>query len=206
MASPAITAPTLRSAGKTPPAKANMTSQEQDFDLISRLASGDERAVTELYAAYGQRLYAYALRLTGDPAAAEDVTQDTLITAWRTANKFRGEGRLVAWLLGIVHHTAMKALRHPSRPIEAVEETAAEPRPSPEELAQAGEMKHWVRQGLESLSPEHRAALELVFYHGLSLEEAAAVCGCPVGTIKSRLSYARRHLHGVLSRSEEDWR
>ncbi len=183
----------------------SMTAQEYDLDLIRRMASGDENAVRELYAAYGQRLFAYALRLTNDRAAAEDVTQETLVIAWRTAGRFRGEGRLIAWLLGIVHHNAMNAFRHSpaSQPLEALEETAPGTHASPEEQAQAEEMKRWVRKGLQDLSTEHRAVLELVFYQGLTLSEVAEVCNCPRGTVKSRLSYARRHLRGLLSRSEE---
>src|SRR5512138_979126 len=99
-----------------------MTTQEQDLDLIRRMARGDENALREIYATYGQRLYVYALRLTNDPATAEDVTQETLVIAWRTARNFRGEGRLLAWLLGIVHHGALKTLRHTSQPLEALEE------------------------------------------------------------------------------------
>jgi len=184
----------------------SMTAREQDLDLIRRMASGDENAMRAVYAAYGQRLFAYALRLTNDPASAEDVTQETLVIAWRTARKFRGEGRLIAWLLGIVHHTAMKSLRHTSQPLEAVEDVPAESNASPEDQAQAEEMKRWVRQGLQSLSSEHRAVLELVFYQGLTLNEVTEVCRCPLGTVKSRLSYARQHLRGVLSRNEEIWR
>jgi len=206
MVSSAIAKQTLQVQRIVQGAKHNMTSQEQDLDLIHRMGAGDENAARELYAAYGQRLYTYALRITNDPATAEDVTQDTLVTAWRTANKFRGEGRLIAWLLGIVHHSAMKALRHASQPLDAIEETIPESHASPEEQAQTGEMKHWIRQGLQSLSAEHRAVLELVFYQGLSLNEVAEVCGCPLGTVKSRLSYARQHLRGVLSRDEENWR
>jgi RNA polymerase sigma-70 factor (ECF subfamily) len=183
-----------------------MTRQDLDLDLIERMIAGDDNAVRELYAAYGQRLYAYALRLTNDPAIAEDVTQDTLVTAWRTAKKFRGEGRLIAWLLGIVHHSAMKALRHASQPLDAIEETLSEANISPEEQAQIGETNQWIRRGLQSLSTEHRAVLELVFYQGLSLNEVAEVCECPLGTVKSRLNYARGHLRGVLSRNEENWR
>ena len=125
-----------------------MTAQEYDLDLIRRMASGDENAMRELYAAYGQRLFAYALRLTDDRATAEDVTQETLVVAWRTAGRFRGEGRLIAWLLGIVHHTAMKALRHASasQPLDELEETAPASHASPEEQAQAEEMKRWVRK------------------------------------------------------------
>jgi len=183
-----------------------MTEHEQDSDLLRRMKAGDDDAVRDLYAQYGQRLYAYALRLTNDPATAEDVTQSTLVTAWRTAHKFRGEGRLIAWLLGIVHHTAMKAIRNAPQFLDEAEETIPETQPSPEDQAQSGETKRWVRQGLQSLSPEHRAVLELVFYQGLSLNEAAEVLNCPLGTVKSRLSYARQHLRGVLSRTEENWR
>lgn len=183
-----------------------MTGPENDFHLIRRIAAGDENAVRELYATYGQRLYAYALRITNEPAAAEDVMQETLIVAWRTASKFRGDGRLIVWLLGIVHHSAMKALRHVHQPLESIEETTPEVNPSPEEQVEDGEMKHWIRQTLQSLSTEHRAVLELVFYQGLSLNEVAEVCECPLGTVKSRLSYARQRLRGVLSRSEENWR
>jgi RNA polymerase sigma-70 factor (ECF subfamily) len=185
-----------------------MTGQEQDLDLIQRMVAGNENAMRELYAAYGQRLYAYALRLTDDPAAAEDVMQDTLIIAWRTAHTFRGQGRLIAWLLGIVHHSAMKTLRHASasQPLEEIEETLPDANASPEEQAQTGETNRWVKKGLQNLSAEHRAVVELVFYQGLSLQEVARVCGCPLGTVKSRLSYARQHLRGVLSRSEENWR
>ncbi len=181
-----------------------MTQPVEDLDLIHRMQAGDDDAVRDLYAQYGQRLYAYALRLTNDPATAEDVTQNTLVTAWRTANKFRGEGRLIAWLLGIVHHTAMKSLRGSTNYLDDVaEETVSEDQPSPEEQAQVKEERRWVRQSLQSLSSEHRTVLELVFYQGLSLNEAAQVLNIPVGTVKSRLSYARDHLRGVLARTEE---
>ncbi|RPJ22107.1 MAG: sigma-70 family RNA polymerase sigma factor, partial [Chloroflexi bacterium] len=150
MVSPAIAKQFLHFQRATQSIKHSMTAQEQDLDLIRRMVSGDENAVRELYATYGQRLFAYALRLTDDRALAEDVAQETLVIAWRTAGKFRGEGRLVTWLLGIVHHSAMKALRQVSalQPLEALEETAPGINASPEEQAQMGEMKHWVRQGL----------------------------------------------------------
>lgn len=191
---------------KSQETQAAMTQPVDDFDLIRRMQAGDDDAVRDLYAQYGQRLHAYALRLTNDPAAAEDVVQVTLVTAWQTARTFRGEGRLIAWLLGIVHHTAMKSLRHMHQPLDAMEDAVSENQPTPEDQAEAGETKRWVRQGLKSLSVEHRAVLELVFYQGLSLDEVAKVCNCPLGTVKSRLSYARQHLRGVLSRTEEDWR
>ena len=181
-----------------------MTKPAEDLDLIRRMQAGDEDAVRDLYALYGQRLYAYALRLRNDPATAEDVTQNTLVTAWRTARTFRGEGRLIAWLLGIVHHTAMKSLRGSTNYLDDVaEETISADQPSPEEQAQVKDERRWVRQGMQSLSPEHRAVLELIFYQELTINEVAQVLDVPLGTVKSRLSYARTHLRGVLARTEE---
>lgn len=184
--------------------QATMTQSVDDLDLIRRMRAGDDDAVRDLYALYGQRLYAYALRLTNDSATAEDVTQNTLVTAWRTARTFRGEGRLIAWLLGIVHHTAMKTLRGDAHYLDDLaEETVSGDQPSPEEQAQVKDERRWVRQGMQSLSPEHRAVLELVFYQELSINETAQVLNVPPGTVKSRLSYARHHLRGVLTRTEE---
>jgi RNA polymerase sigma-70 factor (ECF subfamily) len=176
-----------------------------DLDLIRRLQAGDDDAVRDLYARHGRRMYAYALRLTNDPATAEDVTQNTLITVWRAIGSFRGEGRLIAWLLGIVHHTAMKSIRGTSAYTDPPEEDVLpDHQPSPQEQAEGLEMKRWVRDGLASLSLEHRTVLELVFYQGLSLNEVAEILDCPLGTVKSRLSHARQQLRGVLTRMEEN--
>ena len=176
---------------------------DHDLDLINQIASGDQEALCQLYSLYSQRMYAYALRLTGVPTTAEDIIQDTLVIVWQDAHRFRGEGKVLAWLLGIVHHTAMKSLRHTPRFISNdLETNLVNPEPSPEDQFQIDERKQWLQEGLQTLSPEHRAALELVFYQGLSLKEAAMVCRCPVGTIKSRLSYARKQLRGILSRNE----
>ncbi len=178
-----------------------MNNEDNDLILVRRMAAGEDAALHELYATYSQRLYAYALRLTSDPAQAEDVVQDALVVAWKSARSYRGEGRLLAWLLGIVHHTALKSLRHRSQPItDEMEETLETSQASPERQAEMNERSDRLRLCLGSLSPEHRAVLELVFYQGLSLEEAAQVCRVPLGTIKSRLSHARRMLRGALIR------
>ncbi|GAP12691.1 RNA polymerase sigma factor, sigma-70 family [Longilinea arvoryzae] len=178
--------------------------QVHDFELLRRIAGKDEAALQELYAIHGQRLYAFALRLTDDPAQAEDVVQDALVAVWNLADSYRCEGRPIAWLMGIVHHTALKSLRRRSTPLsEEDEANLAAADPLPEEQAQANQQAIWIRQGLRVLSPEHRTVLELVFYQGLSLQETAKVCGCPLGTVKSRLNYARQRLRGLLSRTEE---
>ena len=199
MFSSAVAKQTLHVQQTTKSIDHSMTAQEQDFELIRRMISGDENALRELYAVYGQRLYAYALRLTNDPGRGRRCDPGYARYCLAHARKFRGEGRLIAWLLGIVHHNAAEEPcgTRPSR--SKSRETVPAANASPEEQAQAGEMKRWVRQGLQSLSTEHRAVLELVFYQGLTLNEVADVCKCPLGTVKSRLSYARQYLRGVLA-------
>lgn len=176
-----------------------------DRELVKRLADGDASAMRELIADYGQRMYAYALRLTGDPDKAEDVVQDSLVAAWQGAKRFRGSGRLIAWLLGIVHHRAMEGFKRWNRVVEqGLGEAAAELEsgdPPPEEQTALSEQRRLIRAGLRHLSPEHRAVLELVFYQELSLQEAAQVCGVPLGTVKSRLNYAKASLRGILNRA-----
>ncbi len=192
-------------SGPTGGASRSMTGPEGDLELIQRLVQGDKLALEALFAAYGQRLYAYALRLTDDPALAEDAVQETLIAAWRSARNYRGEGKVIAWLLGIVHHAVMTSLRHRTEPLsEEAAETLGGGSLSPEEAVQEKERSHWVKNGLRSLSAEHKAVLELVFFQKLNLQEVARVCKCPVGTVKSRLSYARRHLRGILTRQGLD--
>ncbi len=181
-----------------------MIDLHNDTSLIQRISRHDDSAFHELYETYGQHMYAFALRITGDPVLAEDVLQDSLVAVWNSAGSFRGTSRLKAWLLGIVHHTAMKALRHLSNPItDEMLETLQDDRGIPEEQVQHKESVDRLRTGLAQLSPEHRAVLDLVFYQGLSLQETAEVAGCPIGTVKSRLSYARNRLKGLLTGMED---
>ncbi len=176
--------------------------EDPDLHYVRRIAAGEEAALRALYAAYGQRLYAYAVRLTRNSTVAQDVVQETLIAVWQGAARFRGEGRVIAWLLGIVHHKALNAIR---RQAPALSEQEVEGMPDAgaplDDQMQGQERARLLRAGLEALSLKHRTVLELVFYQGLRLSEVAEICGCPVGTVKSRLSYAQAHLRRVLEQA-----
>lgn len=178
-----------------------MQATDESAELVRRMAEGESEALASLHAVHGQKMYTFALRLTGNPTLAEDVTQEALVAAWQSARRFRGEGRVRTWLLGIVHHVACKAMRRQRwQPLsEDLSATLDSRALSPEEKVQAAELETCIRRGIETLSLKHRAALDLVFYQGLSMDEAAQVCGCPVGTIKSRLSHAKAHLKEVLA-------
>jgi RNA polymerase sigma-70 factor (ECF subfamily) len=176
---------------------------QADRSMLQQVAAGEEKALTVLYEKYGQRLYAYAYRLTGDAAQAEDLLQDTLVVVWQSAGRFRGEGRVIAWLLGIVHHQALKSMRHRPQPLTAdMEEKLSSTSPLPEEVVQTSDQAERVRKAIKTLSSEHREVLELIFFQKLSYEEAARVINCPVGTVKSRINHARLQMRGLLNRLE----
>jgi RNA polymerase sigma-70 factor (ECF subfamily) len=174
---------------------------DSERDLMAQIAAGDEDALRRLYDGYGQRMYTFALRITCDPATAEEAVQESLVAVWQNAGRFRGGSRLSTWLLGIVHHKAHNQIRgrvHDS--IDALDRDPKSDRPAPDESTAAREQRQIVRNGLDQLPLEQHLALELVFYQGLSLNEAAQVCACPVGTIKSRLNAAKTSLRGILNR------
>ncbi len=176
--------------------------EDQDMQLVRRIAAGEDAAFRALYTAYGQRLFAYAVRLTRNPTIAKDVVQESLVAVWLNASRFRGDGRVIAWLLGIVHHKALHALRRqsPAGLDEEAEEWPDEGATLDEQMA-GRERAELLREGLDALSLKHRVVLELVFYQGLNLAEVAEVCDCPIGTVKSRLNYAKAHLRRVLERA-----
>ncbi len=173
---------------------------ETDAALLRRIAEGDASALTELYAIHGGRMHAFACRLTGGGAAAEDVLQESLLAVWKNARRYRGDGRVLAWLLGIVHHKAMDAVggRRPAVLPEDAEDVLPSADPEPDERFMRRERSAILKEGLERLPLPQKSVLDLVFFHGLSLEETAAVCGCPVGTVKSRLNGAKAGLRRIL--------
>lgn len=177
---------------------------DEDRALASRLARRDEQALVDLYAEYGRRLHAYALRITGNASTAEEVLQDTMLAAWNGAARYEGRSRLIAWLLAIVRHHALNAIRRkrlPTQGLDAAAELAAADAGPDEQLEQAACGDN-MRKALARLSSEHREVIDLVFYQELTLAEVALVCRCPVGTVKSRLHHAKERLRDVLNGGE----
>jgi RNA polymerase sigma-70 factor (ECF subfamily) len=173
----------------------------EDKHLLRLVSQGDEDALTTLYERYGGQLYAYALRIVGERALAEDVLQESLVVIWQRAKTFRGEGRVIAWLFGIVHNKAMRTFREKKNlPLDEISGHPESSGIEPDERLVSEERRKALRSGMEQLSVEHRTVLELVFYQGMTLKETAAVCQVPVGTVKSRLNYAKAALKGALSR------
>lgn len=177
------------------------TELNPDQALLQRIADGDEDALLALFATYGRSMYAYALRLMRDPASAEEVVQQSLVAMWQGVGQFRGKGRVISWLLGIVHHKAMDLLRkREDVSLDELQVTLNTGEEAPARQVEARDNQTLIRSGLDQLPLEQRSALELIFFHNLSMEEAGRVLDCPAGTVKSRLFSAKNSLKGILTR------
>lgn len=177
--------------------------------LLRQVASGDQEALRQLYLEYRPQLRRYLWhQLDGDGHAVEEALQDTFLAVWRSAGGFRGEAKVVTWLFQIAHYVALrtrKTMAQRWRSESAPQDEAAVPlAASPEDtvLAQLA-----FDEALSRLTTKHRAVLQLIFQQGFTVEETAQILGVPVGTVKSRVSYARRALQSALAcRLPEDER
>lgn len=143
-------------------------------------------------------LRAFAISLTGDHHRANDLVQDTLLKAWAHRDKFEIGTNLKAWLFTILRNTYFSEIRKRRRETQDVEGQAAAQLVSLPE--QDGHLDFAdFRRALTHLSPDQREALLLVGAEGYSYEEAAAISGCAVGTVKSRVNRARAHLTQIMT-------
>jgi RNA polymerase sigma-70 factor, ECF subfamily len=143
-------------------------------------------------------LRAFALSLTQSAQHTDDLVQDTLLKALSNLDKFQKGTNMRAWLFTILRNSFYNDIRylkyHQTAPLEDLQPGNLETRATQEKYAEFKD----VLKGLEKLVPEQREAIILIAAEGLSYEEAAAVCNCPVGTVKSRLSRARQRLEEYM--------
>jgi len=163
----------------------------------------DEDLIRFLYQEHGRSVLAYATRLTGDRAAAEDVLQETLLRAWRHADNLRSDskGSVRGWLLTVARNIITDRVRaRAARPQEVGEpvDVPAVERDHAEQVV--NEMA--VLGAMDKLSAEHREVLVEMYYKGRTVAEAAQALRIPPGTVKSRSYHAMRALRAVLAPGE----
>ncbi len=172
--------------------------------LLLQVAKRDREALAEMYGRFQRPLFRYLFHLLGQKELAEDVLQEVMVIVWQKAYTFQRKSGAAQWIFGIAHHQAFKTLRReakvaapglefaPDLPDEAASpEADLLSRTTTEEIAAA----------LACLTPEQREVLELAFFQDFAHKEIAAIIGIPLGTVKSRLSYARRALKAALLRN-----
>jgi RNA polymerase sigma-70 factor, ECF subfamily len=175
--------------------------------LLARIAGGDQHALQCLYGLYRQRLWAYLWhQLDGDSGWTEEVVQDVFLAVWRSAQSYRGEAHVATWLFRIAHNLAANArrgrTRHPlGQPFGAAEDDGEDASMATASLEEPVLARLNLHEALGQLSLKHREVLDLAFAQGFGLEEIAQILSIPVGTVKSRISYARRALRSHLAQA-----
>lgn len=177
--------------------------EEADHVLLGRIAAGDEEALAELYRRYAPAVLSFTIARTSSRELAEEVSADVWVGCWRSATAFRGDSKVLTWLLGIAKrqiwtHTRRKPLAvvplgDHCEGLVAVDE-------DPAVVVSTNEEEAALVQALESLSPELAEVVTLAWVHDLPYDQVAEAVGIPIGTVKSRVSRARRSLRESLRR------
>ncbi|MEL6239069.1 MAG: sigma-70 family RNA polymerase sigma factor [Pseudomonadota bacterium] len=163
-------------------------------NLLERVArDGDRRAFAELYLSFGPRVKSYMMRQGADPATAEELAQETLLTVWRKAGLYASEkGSATTWIFTIARNLRIDRLRRevPWQELpEGHNETEADDMP-PDEQAAMHQRQRIVAAALKTLPDDQQEVITLSYIEGLSHSEIADALGLPLGTVKSRMRLA----------------
>ncbi|MBX7218493.1 MAG: RNA polymerase sigma factor [Blastocatellia bacterium] len=181
----------------------SVSAQLSDEELLQRMLNGDEAAFSELYERRQGSIYRFALRMSGSEAVAEDVTQEVFLLLIRDGAQFDpARGTVAAYLYGIARHQILHRLER-DRSFVTLEQDDSETGTLDERWVQAEgplaeylrrESVETLRQAVMSLPPHYREVVVMCDLQEMSYVETAAVVGCPVGTVRSRLHRAHEEL------------
>jgi RNA polymerase sigma-70 factor (ECF subfamily) len=181
-----------------------------DEDLIDRICAGEARAFEVVYERHAKAAYSLAYRMMGAAGPAEEVTQEAFLAAWRAGRSYSlARGTVRTWLLGIVHHRAIDALRRSTRHSrrhsedESVWDRLEAPGRTEDEVAdrqQAGS----IQSLLDRLPPDQRRVIDLAYFGGFTHVEIAGILEIPVGTVKGRMRLGLEKLRDSSEGLERD--
>lgn len=192
-------------ATRSSPAAAAAAAAEET-ELLARVRARDLSAFERLYRIYQPRLARFLFNLVQRPQLVEEVLDDTMMVVWDTAESFRGTSKLSTWIFAIAYRKAMKArARWPDPVDEPVVDTRVSSDPAPDEQLQHDRLHAALVAAMGTLSPDHRAVVDLTYFHGLGYRDIAEIMDCPVDTVKTRMFHARRRLKAAMAGSLDDW-
>lgn len=173
-----------------------------DGELINRLQEADLDALGILFERYRTRVYRTALAIVRDPSVAEDILQDCFLKVYANASRIDTDRPLAPWLYRVTVNLSYTWLArgHSRRtPLDNVIDRLVSPmKQAPDQLTEQVELRQNVRKAIGDLSLDQRVVVVLYYLNGLGLQEIAEILDLPIGTIKSRLYYARENLRGKL--------
>ena len=176
---------------------------DEDIGLIAAIRAGDAKAFERLYRRHQPRLARFVGNLVRSPPIAEEVVNDTLMVVWERPDAFSGASRFSTWLFAIAYRKALRA-RHRRAPADEPD-GAIEPGPPPDQALARARARSVLQGAIRDLSPEHRAVIDLTYFHEIGYREIAQIMDCPIDTVKTRMFHARRHLRRKLVGDLSDW-
>lgn len=184
--------------------------EPDDHELVARCQRGDLGAYEQLVCRHRQRMFQLAYSMVRNEADATDIVQEAFVHAWQGLRRFHRQASFSTWLYRITTNLCIDlARRRQRRPTVAFADTiqpdtdaaAPEPpstNPSPVDEVLHRELARQIDAAIAQLSPDHRAVIQLREFEGLEYTEIARAVGCSIGTVMSRLHYARKHLQKLL--------
>lgn len=192
--------PGIRKKPDDPPAEGRGPAAERlELALLDGVKHGRRPEFDALYRLYYPRLSRFLGHMMRQADALEEVLNDTMMVVWQRADSFDGRSKLSTWIFGIAYRKALKALGRQDLAVDAeAADEAADTGPGPEQQLGLAQLRGRLRGAMAELSPEHRAVVELCYFHDMAHAEIAEVVGCPAETVKTRMFYARRRLRQLL--------
>ena len=176
-----------------------------DVRLLQAIAAFDQQALKLLYARHATAVYAFVNRRLTTASAADEVTNDTFLQAWRSASSFEGRSSAKTWLYGIAKNKVMDALRshyrvadHEQPELAGKVCNTADAAPGPYEQALSRQKGKHLAECFEALSPDHRECMHLSFVEGMTLQEISKVVDAPSNTVGTRIHHAKHKLKACL--------
>jgi RNA polymerase sigma-70 factor (ECF subfamily) len=168
------------------------------LNMIRRISDKSEHSFDQLYDKTHKKVFQYLYRITNDRYLAEDVLIDTYLEVWEHAGSFRGDSKVLTWLIGIARNLAMNEFRKKGFHEFELEKNESNPPDQFNTCAQA-EAIRILKDVINKLNPTHREVLDLLFLQGMSYEDIAMIINIPVNTVKTRVFYAKEKLRNILN-------
>jgi RNA polymerase sigma-70 factor (ECF subfamily) len=183
-----------------------------DESLMGLILDAEPEALGELYNRYGHLVFSLAFQTVGEPAAAEEITQDVFVRVWQRAEQYRPEqGKVRSWLATIARHRAIDHLRRrgvqPELRAVAWADESSEPGSTIDGLQQEAELdmqREQVHAAVSQLPREQEQVLVLAYFQGLSQSQIAAALDLPLGTVKTRIRLGMDKLRQMLRDESAD--
>ncbi|MDG0853512.1 RNA polymerase sigma factor [Roseateles puraquae] len=170
-----------------------------ELELLAGVRRGRRGDFDALYRIYHPRLTRFLAHMLRQTDLLEEVLNDTLLVLWQRPDSFDGRSKLSTWIFGIAYRKGLKALSRLDLPVDGDDaEEPADSAPGPEQRLGQAQVRERLRSAMAELSPEHRAVVELCYFHDMAYGEIADIVGCPPETVKTRMFYARKRLRLLL--------